>query len=66
MTNGDNPAIGKRIHADGISTNYAGAGPGRLVALISSRGTLEIAVAQGSAAACTGAERGTPVIVETV
>lgn len=51
---------------DGISTSYAGAGPGRLVALISSRGTLEIAVAQGSAAACTGAERGTPVIVETV
>ncbi|WEX12228.1 alpha/beta fold hydrolase [Chelativorans sp. AA-79] len=38
MTNGDNPAIGKRIHADGISTNYHEAGQGTPVLLLHGSG----------------------------
>jgi S-adenosylmethionine hydrolase len=43
---------------------YGEAEPGSLVALISSAGTLEIAVSHGSAAVQLGADVGTPVSVE--
>jgi S-adenosylmethionine hydrolase len=43
---------------------YAAAAPGALIALIGSAGLLEISARNGSAAAVTGATRGTPVSVE--
>jgi len=50
---------GRRIR--GLSPSYAAAEPGQLVALISSRGRLEIAVREGSAARELGAGPGEPV-----
>ena len=43
---------------------YGEAEPGTLVALTSSVGTLEVAVAQGNAAAQLGLGAGTPVVVQ--
>lgn len=47
----------------GISRSYQAAPKGRLVALISSFNTLEIAVADGSASACLGAGPGTKITI---
>ncbi len=49
----------------GISAGYFQADSGSLVAVISSRGTLEIAVKEGSAAGQTRSGRGTGVVVES-
>jgi S-adenosylmethionine hydrolase len=43
---------------------YEAVQPGELLALVGSAGLLEISVREGSAAAVTGATRGTPVTVE--
>lgn len=57
-----------RVTVGGVETTlkvrtYSDAGPGTLVALVSSSGMLEIAVVQGSAAKRAGAGMGTPVTV---
>jgi S-adenosylmethionine hydrolase len=44
--------------------NYAAAGPGALLALVGSAGLLELSARDASAAALTGAQRGTPVRLE--
>ena len=51
---------GQEIH--GVSPSYASAEPGELLALISSSGTLEIAVREGSAAARLAAGFGEPIL----
>lgn len=53
----------KRIH--GLCSFYGEVARGKPLALIGSRGTLEIAINGGSAAADFGAEVGTPVLVRT-
>jgi S-adenosylmethionine hydrolase len=57
--------VGKRSLARGFRwvRTYGEAKPGRLVALVSSTGTLEVAVVQGNAAKRLGAVVGTPVSV---
>ncbi len=50
---------GRRI--DGVSTAYASAQPGELLALVESSGHIEIAVREGSAAQTLAAGRGAPV-----
>jgi S-adenosylmethionine hydrolase len=49
---------------EGLSRYYGEQPPGRLTALVGSHGRLEVAVAQGCAAAVLKATVGTPVIVE--
>ena len=51
---------------DGVSASYDEAASGALVAVISSRGTLEIALREGSAAERTGSARGVLVLVEAI
>ena len=48
----------------GVSGTYASVAVGELVAYVGSRGTLEIAVREGSAAELLGASRGTPVEID--
>lgn len=48
----------------GVSHTYQSVAPGELVAYVGSRGTLEIAVREGSAAALLGAGRGAAVEVD--
>jgi len=64
---GDLPAAtGFRIAGQaiaGISQTYESVAPGELCAYVGSRGTIEIAVREGSAAARLGAARGSPVEV---
>ncbi|MBT8078380.1 MAG: SAM-dependent chlorinase/fluorinase [Gammaproteobacteria bacterium] len=50
-------------HALGIETTYATSNPGDYLALINSFGVVEIARAEGSAAAGLGSQRGAPVSV---
>ena len=47
----------------GLSANYASAGPGNYLALINSRGLLEISRCNGNAQAGLGARVGTPVLL---
>ncbi len=54
-------AGGRRLH--GVAASYARVEPGAPLAVIGSRGTLEIAVNQGSAASFFGCGRGAPVCV---
>jgi hypothetical protein len=70
ITRADLDAVGERpvvkvasAFIDGVSTNYAAAGPGRLCALVGSTGRLEIAVNGGSAAARLDVVRGAAVRV---
>jgi hypothetical protein len=49
---------------DGLSATYGAVAAGEPLALVNSWGLLEIAVRDGSARATTGAQPGTPVVVE--
>jgi S-adenosylmethionine hydrolase len=51
-------------HTAQAAPHYQAVAPGGLLALVGSAGLLEISVRDGSAAAVTGATRGTPVKVE--
>ena len=51
-------------HTAQAAPHYQAVAPGGLLALVGSAGLLEISVRDGSAAAVTGATRGTPVTVE--
>jgi S-adenosylmethionine hydrolase len=48
------------------ASHYAAVEPGALLALVGSAGLLEISARDASAAALTGARRGTPVVIEPV
>jgi S-adenosyl-L-methionine hydrolase (adenosine-forming) len=48
----------------GVAPTYAAAEPGELVAVVGSRGVLEVSVRDGSAVALLGQGRGAPVVVE--
>ena len=47
----------------GLSASYTSAGPGNYLALINSRGLLEISRCNGNAQASLGARAGTPVLL---
>ena len=52
------------VRLEGLHRTYAEAPPGGLIALVGSRGLIEIAAAGGHAANRTGIEKGAPVLVE--
>jgi S-adenosyl-L-methionine hydrolase (adenosine-forming) len=74
LTPPDMPELGPRIVAlkagyeviAGLSTHYAAAAPGAVVALVGSGGTIEIAVHQGRADRKLGLSVGSPVELELV
>lgn len=67
LPGGAQPVIGAgRADIRGVSRTYSDGAPGDLLALVGSRGTVEIAVNGGSAAKALGVGKGAPVAVRWV